>query len=68
MNTDMYENPVTQDNLERCRHYGYKVVEPAVGYLACGDTGKGKMPEPYADPCGVCRQVMMEFCSPYDFS
>ncbi len=46
MNTAMYENPVTQDNIEKCRHYGYSVVEPASGYLACGDTGKGKMPEP----------------------
>ena len=46
MNTAMYENPVTLDNLDRCRHYGYKVVEPAVGHLACGDFGKGKMPEP----------------------
>lgn len=46
MNTAMYENPVTQDNLEKCRHYGYEIIEPASGYLACGDTGKGKMPEP----------------------
>lgn len=46
MNTAMYENPVTLDNLDRCRHYGYKIVEPAVGHLACGDFGKGKMPEP----------------------
>ena len=46
MNTAMYENPVTLDNLDRYRHYGYKVVEPAVGHLACGDFGKGKMPEP----------------------
>lgn len=46
MNTAMYENPVTQDNLKKCRHYGYKIIEPETGYLACGDTGKGKMPEP----------------------
>lgn len=46
MNTGMYENPVTQDNLELCRHYGMKVIEPACGYLACGDSGAGKMPEP----------------------
>lgn len=46
MNTRMYENPVTQDNLDICRHYGMKVIEPARGYLACGDTGAGKMPEP----------------------
>lgn len=46
MNTQMYENPVTQDNLDICRRYGMHVVEPASGYLACGDTGAGKMPEP----------------------
>lgn len=46
MNTNMYENPITQDNLNRCRQYGMKVIEPACGYLACGDTGAGKMPEP----------------------
>lgn len=46
MNTAMYENPVTQDNLELCRRYGMKVIDPAEGYLACGDTGAGKMPEP----------------------
>ncbi len=46
MNTRMYENPITLDNLETCRRYGMKVIEPARGYLACGDTGAGKMPEP----------------------
>lgn len=46
MNTQMYENPITQDNLKRCQDYGMYVIDPAVGYLACGDTGAGKMPEP----------------------
>ena len=46
MNTRMYENPVTQDNLATLRKYGWQIVEPASGYLACGDTGKGKLPEP----------------------
>ena len=46
MNTRMYDNPVTQDNLEKLRKYGMTVVEPAAGRLACGDVGKGKMPEP----------------------
>ncbi|MCD8370211.1 MAG: bifunctional phosphopantothenoylcysteine decarboxylase/phosphopantothenate--cysteine ligase CoaBC [Clostridiales bacterium] len=46
MNTQMYENPVTQDNLAACRRYGMHVIDPASGYLACGDTGAGKMPEP----------------------
>lgn len=46
MNTQMYENPITQDNLKICSSYGMHILEPAVGYLACGDTGAGKMPEP----------------------
>lgn len=46
MNTRMYENPITQDNLKICRQYGMKVIEPSKGYLACGDEGAGKMPEP----------------------
>lgn len=46
MNTRMYENPVTQDNLGTLRRYGWEVIEPATGRLACGATGKGKMPEP----------------------
>ena len=46
MNTRMFENPVVQDNLKILTHYGYEVISPAAGYLACGDTGTGKMPEP----------------------
>ena len=46
MNTKMYENPVTQDNLQTLRHYGWEIIEPASGRLACGAVGKGKMPEP----------------------
>ncbi len=46
MNTAMYENPVVQDNIRRLQTYGYEVITPASGYLACGDTGAGKMPEP----------------------
>ena len=46
MNTRMYENPITQDNLKTLEHYGMEVIRPASGYLACGDTGAGKMPEP----------------------
>lgn len=46
MNTRMFENPITQDNLKICEHYGMEVISPASGYLACGDTGAGKMPEP----------------------
>ena len=46
MNTRMYENPVTQDNLDILRKYGWQIIEPASGRLACGAVGKGKMPEP----------------------
>ena len=44
MNTRMYENPVTQDNMDILRKYGFRIIEPAVGHLACGDTGAGKLP------------------------
>lgn len=46
MNTEMYFNPVVQDNLKILEGYGYEVIRPAEGYLACGDVGAGKMPEP----------------------
>lgn len=46
MNTAMYENAVVQDNIRKLQTYGYEVITPASGYLACGDTGAGKMPEP----------------------
>ncbi|HIW15769.1 MAG TPA: bifunctional phosphopantothenoylcysteine decarboxylase/phosphopantothenate--cysteine ligase CoaBC [Firmicutes bacterium] len=46
MNTRMYENPVTQENLKTLTRFGWEVITPASGYLACGDTGAGKLPEP----------------------
>ena len=46
MNTNMYENAIVQDNLKKLEHYGFEIIDPAYGYLACGDTGAGKMPEP----------------------
>ena len=46
MNTGMLENPVTQDNLQTLRHYGFEIIEPASGLLACQDVGSGKLPEP----------------------
>ena len=46
MNTNMYENPIVQANLITLKEYGFKIIDPAVGYLACKDTGAGKMPEP----------------------
>ena len=45
MNTGMWENPIVQDNVEKLRHYGYKIIQPASGRLACGDIGSGKMPD-----------------------
>ena len=44
MNTGMWENAILQDNIHKLKHYGYQIIEPAEGRLACGDTGKGKMP------------------------
>lgn len=46
MNTNMFENPVTQDNLKLLKHYGWEIIPPASGRLACGAVGKGKLPEP----------------------
>ncbi|MFO8061444.1 MAG: bifunctional phosphopantothenoylcysteine decarboxylase/phosphopantothenate--cysteine ligase CoaBC [bacterium] len=46
MNTQMYNNPIVSDNIERLRHWAYRVMEPDAGELACGDTGKGRMPRP----------------------
>lgn len=46
MNTRMFLNPIVQDNMKTLQHYGMEVITPATGYLACGDTGEGKMPEP----------------------
>lgn len=46
MNTRMFMNPITQDNLKKCEHYGIKIINPVMGHLACGETGLGKMPEP----------------------
>lgn len=60
MNTNMYENPILQDNLGILQHYGYEVIEPASGYLACGDTGAGKMPEPEILLEYILREIACE--------
>ena len=60
MNTNMYENPIVQDNLAILQHYGYEVTEPASGYLACGDTGAGKMPEPEMLLDYILREIAKE--------
>lgn len=52
MNTNMYENPIVQDNIKKLQHYGYEVITPDTGYLACGDIGAGKMPS---------EQVLLEY-------
>jgi len=57
MNTKMYENPVTKDNLTTLKKYGVQVIEPASGYLACGDVGAGKMPEPEVLFAYIERQI-----------
>ena len=62
MNTNMYENPVTQDNLDTLRRYGWEVIEPASGRLACGTTGKGKMPEPE----DLVQHILRHLAMPHD--
>ena len=60
MNTRMFENPITQDNLATCRKYGMEVIDPADGYLACGDTGAGKMPEPEVLLQYILKEIQYE--------
>ena len=60
MNTAMYENPVLKDNLKLLARYGYGIIEPASGRLACGDTGAGKMPEPEELLSYVLRKIACE--------
>lgn len=60
MNTNMYENPIVQDNLKKLEHYGFEVIDPASGYLACGDTGAGKMPEPETLLSYILRELACE--------
>ena len=62
MNTNMYENPVTQDNLDILRRYGWEVIQPASGRLACGAVGAGKMPEPE----DLLQYVLRELALPHD--
>ena len=60
MNTNMFENPIVQDNIQKLKGYGFKVIAPDVGYLACGDTGRGKMPEPDALLSYINREIACE--------
>ena len=60
MNTNMFDNPIVQDNLKVLEHYDYEVISPAIGYLACGDTGAGKMPEPELLLEYILREIARE--------
>ncbi len=64
MNTNMYENPVTQDNLDLLRRYGWEVIQPASGRLACGAVGKGKMPEPE----DLLQHILRHLAMPHDLA
>ena len=64
MNTNMFENPIVQDNIETLRKYGFEIIEPASGYLACGDTGAGKMPEPEV----LLQYILKELAHEHDLA
>lgn len=60
MNTNMFENPIVQNNIQKLKDYGYEIIEPASGYLACGDTGAGKMPEPVVLESYIMKEIAMD--------
>lgn len=60
MNTNMYENPIVQDNMQKLKKFGMEVIEPAYGYLACGDTGAGKMPSEETLLSYILREIQCE--------
>lgn len=60
MNTAMYENPIVQENIEKLKHFGYEIIEPNEGILACGDSGKGKMEEPEAILEYIFKEIAYE--------
>ena len=64
MNTNMYENPVTQDNLQLLRKYGWEVISPASGRLACGAVGAGKLPEPEE----LVQYILRSVALPHDLA
>ena len=64
MNTNMYENPVTQDNLDILRRYGWEVIDPANGRLACGAVGTGKLPEPE----DILQHILRQIALPHDLA
>ena len=60
MNTNMFRNPIVQDNLRKLERFGCEVISPASGYLACGDVGEGKMPEPETLLAYILREIARE--------
>lgn len=64
MNTNMFENPITQDNLKTLASYGFNVISPASGRLACGAVGAGKLPEPDT----LLQHILKEIAFPHDLS
>lgn len=60
MNTQMYENQITQDNIQKLRNYGFEVIDPASGFLACRDIGAGKMPEPEVLLDYILKEIAFE--------
>ncbi len=64
MNTHMFENPVTQDNLDILRRYGWEVIAPGSGHLACGAVGPGRMPEPQE----LVEHILRSIALPHDLN
>lgn len=62
MNTQMYQNPIVQDNMKKLEHYGMEMIHPISGHLACGDTGMGKMVEPET----MLQYILRELALPKD--
>lgn len=60
MNVYMYENKIVQDNIEKLKRFGYKIIEPASGHLACGYDGKGKLPTPEALVESIIHEIAEE--------
>jgi len=60
MNTNMYENAIVQDNIKKLTDYGYKFIEPASGFLACGDKGKGKLPSEELLVSYIIKEIALE--------
>ncbi len=60
MNTEMYLNQVVQDNIKKLEEYGFEIIRPAKGYLACGDVGPGKMPDPEALYEYIYREIAFD--------